>query len=181
MKYLLAILAAISMLSDMQGSENMNKAKYGYQKYGKKVVDSVEENGSIILEGTKVLGLAKVNGSFQAVDSEINSLLINGQVDLNNSLIANKSVINGSLNANNAKFQKNLSIAAQKIVLNMCTVDSLTIREVKGYTGSQIVDLRRGTTVTGPIVFEANNGEIWISPSSNISEAQVSGARIHRK
>ena len=178
---LLALLLTISESRQIYGAGNMNTANYGNQNYGKETIDSLQANGSVTLEGTKVLGLIQVNGSLNAEESAINSLQVNGQVGLRNCVIANTASINGSLNADNTQFQNDLSVASQKIVLRMCTVDSLTVRQVNGYTGVQIVDLRSGTSVKGPIVVESGNGEIWISSNSEISENQVSGAQVYRK
>lgn len=177
--FLLTMLTAISV--NIHGAENMNKHNYGYQKYEKQTVDSINENGFVSLEKTKVLGPVQINGSLQAEESEINSLLVNGQVNLNNCLITNTSVINGSLNATGTDFQKNLSIASQKIILRTCTIESLTVREVAGYTEKQVVDLSSGTHVTGSIVFESNHGEVWISSDSTISQDQVFGAQVYKK
>lgn len=180
--FLLFMLSFISVAYSIQGLENMNKTyNYGYQKYGKESLDSIQVNGTVILEGTKVSGLVHVNGCLEAEETEINTLQVNGQTELHNSVIRNTSVINGSITADNTKFQNALSVASQRIVLRMCTVESLTIREVIGFTGKQVVDLRSGTKVLGPIIVESGNGEIWISSNSEISEEQVSGAQIYRK
>jgi len=177
----LVLLSAISMSFNICGAENMNNSYSGYQKYGKETVSSIQGNGSVVLEETKVLGLLQVNGSLKADESLINSLQVNGQADLNNCVIANTTIINGSLNANNTKFQQELSVASQKIVLRMCSLDSLTIREVSGYTGTQVIDLRSGTNVTGAITVESGKGEIWISSNSEIQSSQVSGAQVYKK
>lgn len=181
--FFFAMLSTIASLHSIYGVENMNKSDYnqGYQRYGKETLNSIQGNGMVILEGTNVTGLVQVNGSLKAEESTINSLQVNGQTDLHNCVITNTTIINGSLNADNTKFQNSLSVASQKIVLRMCTVDSLTIREVVGYTDKQIVDLRSGTSVTGPIIVESGNGEIWVSFNSEISETQVSGAQIYRR
>jgi len=143
---ILAVISTILTLDFMsvQGAQKMSMFgyDYGYQKYGKETIDSIQANGSVMLEGTKILGLADVNGSLNAEESAINSLRVNGLAELSNCVIENKAVINGSLKAVNTDFQSNLSIASQKIVLKMCTVNSLTVREVNGYSNPQIIDLR---------------------------------------
>lgn len=177
------VLMTLLTVSSVYGAESMYKSNsnYGCQKYGKETLESIQGNGSVILNGTKVSGLVQVNGSLNAEESAINTLQVNGQVGLNNCVITNTAVINGGLNADNTKFQKQLNVASQKIVLRMCTVESLTVKEVSGYTDVQIVDLRSGTTITGPILVESGNGEIWISSNSEISEEKVSGAVVYRK
>lgn len=179
---LLVASTALSMMCKGYGVEKMNKStdSYGYQKYGKETVDSIKGNGSVLLEGTKVLGLVLVNGSLNAEESAIGSLEVNGKVDLKNCLVNNTATINGSLSGDNTKFQKELSVASQKITLRTCSVDSLIVREVSGYDGIQVIDLRSGTKITGHVVVESGNGEIWLSSNSKISD-QVSGAKVVRK
>lgn len=178
----LIVLSTISIMCKGYSVEKMNKSNYsyGYQRYGKETIDSIQGNGSVILDGTKVLGLVLVNGSLNAEESAIGGLQVNGQVDLKNCLISNTTTINGSLNADNTKFQKELSVASQRITLRTCSIDSLIVREVSGYDDVQVIDLRSGTKITGPIVVESGNGEIWLSSNSEISD-QVSGAKVIRK
>lgn len=180
--YLLAVISALTIFSKSYGVDKMNESSYsyGYQKYGKETVDVIQANGGVVLEGTKVLGLVSVNGSLNAEESAIGSIQVNGQVDLKNCLINNETTINGSLNADNTKFQKELSVASQRITLRTCSVESLIVREVQGYDGVQVIDLRSGTKVTGPIVVESGNGEIWLSSNSEISD-QIGGAKVFRK
>lgn len=178
----LIALTTLSVMCKGYGVEKFNKStyNYGYQRYGKETIDSIQANGSVTLEGTKVLGILAVNGSLNAEESAVGSLQVNGQVDLKSCLINNTAIINGSLNAENTKFQKELSVASQKITLRTCSVDSLIVREVSGYDGVQIIDLRSGTKISGPIVVESGNGEIWLSSNSEISD-QVNGAKVLRK
>lgn len=186
MKNTISFLSLLSFLivSHIYGQENLKKGSnmnYGNQKYENETIDSILVNGIATLEGTKVLGLVQVNGNLTAEKSFINSLQVNGGVKLNNCLIINRASINGSLTADNTRFEKELSIASQKITLKMCTLESLTVREMIGFTGIQIVDLRGGTQVTGPIIFESGQGEVWISTSSKISTDQVTGAQVYKK
>lgn len=180
--YFLALILAMTTFFKGYSMDSKNKSSnsYGYQKYGKETVESIQANGSVILEGTKIIGSVYVNGSLNAEESAIGSLQVNGQVELKNCLINNTTTINGSLNAINTMFQKELSIASQKITLVTCSVDTLIVREINGYDGAQVIDLRSGTKVTGPIVVESGNGEIWLSSNSEISD-QVSGAKVFRK
>lgn len=178
--YLLAVVLALVMVSKICGKDKMNKFNDGYQKYGKETVETIQANGSVVLEGTKVLGVASVNGSLNAEESAFGSIQVNGQVELKNCLINNTATINGSLNADNTKFQKELSVASQRIILRTCSIDSLIVREVHGYEDVQLIDLRSGTKVIGPIIVESGNGEIWLSSNSEIL-GQVSGAKVYRK
>lgn len=176
----LIVLSTLSIVCKGYSMGKMDKSNYGYQKYGKETVDSIQGNGKVVLEGTKVLGLVSVNGSLNAEESMIGSLQVNGQVDLKNCVINGTTTINGSLNADTTKFQKELSVASQRITLKTCSIDSLIVREVGGYDGVQVVDLHGETKIVGPIVIESENGEIWLSSDSEVSD-QVSGAKTLRK
>jgi hypothetical protein len=180
--YVLAVISAFSMFSNGYTGENMNRYSYGYQKFGKETVDNIQANGSVIIEGTTVLNLVFVNGSLNADESIIDSLQVNGQVDIKDSVVNNTSRINGSLNADNTEFHKELSVASQKLILKNCSVDSLIVREVNGYDGIQIVELRGATKIIGPIIVESGNGEIWISSKSEILDQEhIRGAKVIRK
>ncbi len=184
MNYLcfLTLLGLLSINFHGVGTEEMKQMNYnyGHQNFGKETINSIQANGSVILDGTKVLGLVKVNGSLEADEAAIDSLQVNGQAGLKNCLISNSSIINGSLTADNTNFQNELSVASQKITLRTCSVDALTVREVVGFEGVQVIDLRSGTKITGPIVVESGNGEVWLSSNSEVS-GQISGAKVYKK
>lgn len=104
-----------------------------------------------------------------------------GGVQLTNCSIAYSTHINGSLNAQNTQFQGEISIASQKVVLKKCIVNSLLVREVAGFKGTQIVDLRDGTNVLGTIIFSGGKGEVWLTNESTINPNAVSGAEVIQK
>lgn len=173
--YLFVAIAAMALCSNVYGFTS-----YGYQKYEKETIDTIQGNGNVDLEGTTVTGLVSVNGRLNAEDSSMDSLQVNGQVDLRNCVINNTTMINGSLHAENTKFQKEVSIASKRITFDACSLDSLIVREEKGYTGVQVIDLQNGTKITGPISVESGNGEIRVSSDSQISD-QVAGAKVVKK
>ncbi|MGK5595713.1 MAG: hypothetical protein ACSNEK_10215 [Parachlamydiaceae bacterium] len=179
-KSLLTVLITLSMCCESYGMENKQEAASSYQKYEKEITDSIQGNGSIILEDAKVVGPVIINGSLQAAGSVIGNLQVNGQVDLKDCLINHATKINGSIFANNTEFQQELSVSSKKITLTACSVNSLTVRKVSGYDGIQTIDLRSGTKVTGPIFVESGKVEIWLSSNSEISD-QVCGAKVFRK
>ncbi len=174
------IYTAVLLASALSKGYGMDTSSYGHQSYGKETVNSIQANGSVLLEGTKVLGAVNINGNLEADEASIGSLHVNGQVGLTNCLVSNQSVVNGSLSAENSNFQGEISISSQKILLRTCSVSSLKVREVMGYRGVQVVDLRSGTKVTGSIVVDSGNGEVWLSSNSEVN-GSVSGATIVRK
>ena len=141
--YFFLALASFTTFTQGYNTEKMNQGNYGYQTYGKETVNSIQVNGTVVLKGTKVLGLMQVNGSVDADEASMDSIEVNGQAGLKNCLINNQSVINGSLTAENTKFQKELSISSQKITLRTCSVDSLIMRKVNGFDGIQVIELKK--------------------------------------
>lgn len=184
MKKLCFLTALIVFITLCEGysEEKRNNANYNYgsQSYGKETVGRIQANGSVALEGTKVLGSVHVNGSLDADAAVIDSLQINGRANLKNCLIKNSSSINGALTAADTTFQKELSVASEKIILTTCSLETLTVRKVAGFEGIQIIDLRSGTKVTGPIVVASGDGEVWLSSNSEAS-GEISGAKVYRK
>lgn len=180
--YFLTALTVLTAVSAAYGeAKPMNtNYKYGSQSYGKETLSSIQANGSLILDGTKVLGLVQVNGSLDADEANIESLHINGRADIKNSLIKNGTKVDGALIANNTMFQHELSVASQKITLGTCSVDTLIVREVAGFAGIQVVDLRSGSKITGSVNFESGHGEIWLSSNSEVS-GEITGAKVVRK
>ncbi len=73
--FLLTMLTAISV--NIHGAENMNKSSYGYQKYEKETVDSINENGFVSLEKTKVLGPVQIKGAYKQKNRKSISCLFN--------------------------------------------------------------------------------------------------------
>ena len=151
------------------------------QNYGAETIKTVQCNGSVSLNGTTVTSHTEVNGNLKAEQSSLNSLQVNGQATLSHCIITNAAHINGGLTSDNTQFQSPLTVTSQKITLKECTLTSLHMKKVTGYTGPQIIDLRNGTHIEGPITVDSGNGEIWTSSDTQISENQVSGAVIQRK
>lgn len=178
----LTALAALTILGEGYGAEKTKNTNYkpGIQSYGKETLAAIQANGSVILEGTQVLGSVKVNGSLQADQAVIDSLQINGKADLKSCLIKNSADINGSLMANNTEFLHELSVASEKITLIKYSANALIVRPVEGFKGAQIIDLRSGTKVNGPIVVESGNGEIWLS-SNSVASGKITGTKIVKK
>lgn len=178
-KYMVLLLTAMILSMSICRAENVNNS--GYLKYINKTVNNIQENGYVVLEKTDVLGHVQVNGAFKADRGVMMSLEVNGQADLRDCVISGKAVMNGFLDAVDTKFQNDLIIISQKVVLNRCSFESLTVRAVQGSCGIQVVDLRDETTVIGKIIVESGTGEIWVSSNSEILTTQVLGARIYVK
>ena len=137
-------------------------------------------NGSTTLDGTSLSGEITVNGSFTASKAVLNSLEVNGQVTLKKCSVSGETVINGGLVATATKFGGEVSIASPKVSFDGCSVASLRVRGGLFLTGRQIVELRGGTHIDGPVVVESGNGEIWVFSGSKVL-GSVEGAQVIQK
>lgn len=137
-------------------------------------------NGSTTLDGTRLSGEVTVNGSFTASKAVLNSLEVNGQVTLKKCSVNGETVVNGGLVATATKFGSEVSVASPKITFDGCSVASLRVRGGVFLSGKQIVELRGGTHIDGPVVVESGNGEIWVFSGSKVS-GTVEGAQVIQK
>lgn len=153
---------------------------YGVRVYQKETIPSISINGSLVLEGTKVSGPTCVNGSLRADESALATMEVNGQASLKNCSLSGEAFINGSISADNTKFNGGLSVAAQKISLSGCSVLSVRIRKIESYDALQVLELRSGTRIEGPIVFDAGEGEVWLCSNSAVI-GEVIGGKVIKK
>jgi hypothetical protein len=151
----------------------------GLVSYGKETVDTLQGNGFVSLDGTTVRSKLEVNGSLKAVDARVGFLLCNGYASLQNSIIHGSSEIKGFMSAVNTQFEGLIVATTQKIYLTDCITESITIKEAGWTIGSQSISLQGHTTVKGSIIFESNQGVIYLSEHSKIL-GQVIGGRIEK-
>lgn len=173
LSFLLLAIAASSACSAynwMQWLPQNNSQGYfqegGMRRFGTETVDSISNNGLLWLDGTTVKGSVTNNGAINAQNAKIGSLNANGQVTLDSSTIQGRVQINGFLTAQNCVFEKEISIATDRLILRHSIVDSITVRGTDEWR-VQVIELMDGTKVKGPIVFEAGNGVVRISSGSS--------------
>ncbi len=150
------------------------------KRYEKEILESLDTSGRIMIDDTQILGDFSAKGSVCAQESTIKTVEVIGQLELKNCAIRGTTSIVGCLNADKTLFDDELIAESQKITFRSCSIHSIRIKKVEGYTGIQIVDLKNGTQVFGPIIVESGAGEIWLSSDSEIA-GQIEGAKICKK
>lgn len=178
--FLIAALILGVVNSQLFSGDNMliGKAKdvsHGSLVYGNEMVNRVQSNGFVTLNGTQVTEHLQVNGRLKAEEAEIEAMQVNGQATLDRCSIFQKSSVCGSLIATLSKFSDELSVSSEKVFFDSCTLNTLQIIKVNGYQGVQIVELRGKTKINGSIVFESGNGEIIADPECEITGNIVGG------
>lgn len=155
-------------------------ASHGNLIYGRETVGTVENNGFVSLNGTKVTEFLQVNGRLKAEDAQIEEMQVNGQATLDRCSVSQKSTICGSLVATLSQFSDTLFVSSEKVVFNSCMLNALRMIKVGGYQGTQVVELRGKTKVNGSIIFEAGNGEVIIDPGCEII-GDIIGGKVRKQ
>lgn len=153
---------------------------YGKKTFTREKVNLINENGSVKLEEAHVTSSVNVNGRLEATNSKIASANINGHSFFSNCTIENKSTVNGSIKSVGSKFFNLLSVSSERVCLESSFVDKLDIRQVNGFTGIQVVELRNGSQINSSVHFESGQGEIWLYDESKITGSVVGANVIHK-
>lgn len=151
----------------------------GVGNYGIETIESMQGEGLIKLSGTSVNEL-HVSGSLVSKDAKLGSLTILGEANLRDTIITGDTTVTGAVRTHGSHFQKPVTVCTQKATFTHTKVHSLVIRQEPSYKGKQIVELKQGTIVQGPIHFESGKGEIHIDASSRI-EGKVTGGKVIRR
>ena len=151
----------------------------GAVQYGETTLDALDGAGLVKLNGTTVASI-HLSGSLIAQNADIGSLDILGEANLKDTTIALPSTIMGSLQATRTTFKNPLTILSQKALFTASSLDAITIKKDGGYKGKQIVELKQGTQINGPIHFEAGNGEVIVFPGCQVF-GPVTGGKVIKK
>lgn len=151
----------------------------GINQYEAVAVEKIDGTGLIKLNGTTVDSIRLV-GSLLSQDAEIGSLDITGEANFKNCTIKNSGTILGSLQAVHSTFKDSITILSQKAVFTNSRLEGITVQKDTGYKGKQIIELRQGTLINGPVHFESGKGEIIVFPGSQVL-GPVTGGKIVKK
>ncbi len=180
-KTLLLLLIAFSFVATLFAEDPAPKQQAaGLTSYGAETIDTLNASGLIKLNGTTIRTLAQVRGSLLATSARLSSLEVYGEANLNNTTLSQPSTIIGYLRAQNSNFPSLLTLGAQKATFTACKLSSLTIRKDDSFKGKQIIELKQGTEVTGPITFESGKGEVHVYSTSHVYQP-ITGGKLIKK
>lgn len=152
----------------------------GLGTYGAETLDSLEGTGLVKLDGTSVANLLHVMGSLIAKDAHIGTLDVMGEANLRNTTVKNAATIMGSFQASRSIFEQNINIHTQKALFTACKTKGISVHKDGGFKGRQIIELKQGTVIDGPIHFDSGKGEVVIFPGCKVTGA-VTGGKIVKK
>jgi hypothetical protein len=117
-----------------------------------------------------------VNGVLTATKTHLNSLTVNGTVNLVESFINAETNINGALLANSTVFNNTITISTDNFTL----IDTLTKNIIvngaaNGVVAPQILNLKGKTQINGNITFTENDGVVNVGPEVKITGKVIGG------
>lgn len=140
------------------------------------VKEKLYVNGSAVGKKLKCKRL-KINGSFNGINIEATEGSVNGSLKGSNITIPEKVKISGKMLATNSNFG-DIEIKGNEIKLTNSKTKNILVKKT-GIT-PQKLELKKKSIVSGNVVFEAGNGQIYLSGGSKI-QGIVKGATIVKK
>ena len=143
-------------------------------------LDTILENGSVLISHTTVADSVSVNGSLLVKYSNLNTLQVSGEVKVENSTINLVTTVNGALNGQQTIFDGLVSVASEKTIFKNCELNRVTIRAISGKPVTQVLELSGNTTVKGDIIFEMRDGVVTTTKDVTILGNIVNGVVVSK-
>lgn len=152
----------------------------GGANFGNETHESIDGTGLIKLNGTTVSNDIRIVGSLIVQNGDIGTLDVIGEVNLTGTKVKHGGSIMGSFQAVRSQIEAPITFLCQKAVFTKSKLAGITVKQDSAYKGKQIIELRLGTLVDGPIHFESGKGEVLVYPGSQIIGA-VTGGKVIKK
>jgi hypothetical protein len=150
---------------------------YSLKSYGKEILPEIKFKGYITFYGTNVTGKADVDGAMTAHDASFGTLDGNGQISLSNTLVKSDAQITGQLDSEKTVFKGRLTLFTRRSLLSSTVADTIIVRQLPDYTGTQIIEVADGSTIN-KISFDSRRGEVWVT---NSTVNTVDGGKLIKK
>lgn len=143
--------------------------------------ENLKSSGVLKLNGSTVKNLLEVQGCLIAQAAKLGSLEAMGEVNLTDSVISQASTVTGYLRAQGTTFRGPLTLSLYKAVFTASKVQgAITIQKQEAFKGKQVIELKQGTIVEGPITFESGKGEVHLYSNSKLY-SPLKGGKLIRK
>jgi hypothetical protein len=148
---------------------------------GHETFESLKSSGVLKLNGSTVRNLLEIQGCLIAQTAKLGSIEALGEVNLTDTVVSSASTITGYLRAQGTTFKGPLTLSLYKAVFTASKIlGSVTIQRQEAFKGKQVIELKQGTVVEGPIVFESGKGEVHLYPGSKVYST-IEGGKLIRK
>ena len=145
---------------------------------GKETIPELSCSGVLKLNGTTINNL-NISGSLVTTAALLGALTVRGEANLRGSKVSAPCTIYGYLRAQDTTFEGPLILGAHKAVFTASHLASITVQIEEGFKAKQIIELKQGTTVSGPIHFESGKGEVH-SYNSKVT-GPITGGKLIKK
>jgi hypothetical protein len=152
----------------------------GANTFGEETIETLQTTGLVKLNRTTISQNLAVNGSLISQGAQIGTIDVVGEAHLTDTTIQRGGSIVGYLQTHHSTILQPLVLNGHKAIFTTSKLAGLTIKQMDGFKGKQIVELRQKTVVDGPITFESGKGEIHLYPGSQII-GPVKGGKVVRK
>jgi hypothetical protein len=147
---------------------------------GQETFENLKSSGVLKLNGTTIKQLLEIQGCLIAQAAKFGSIEAIGEVNLTNSVVSSASTISGYLRAQGTTFKGPLTLSLYKAVFTASKLGAVTIQRQEAFKGKQVIELKQGTVIEGPIIFESGKGEVHLYPGSKIYSS-IEGGKLIRK
>jgi hypothetical protein len=158
-------------------NQEPDRLQYG-GSVGLETIEELTCTGVLKLNKTTIHKL-DINGSLITTAASLSNILVRGEANLRESTISGACSIYGYLRAQDTTFTDPLTLGAHKAVFTASKLASITIEKEEGFKAKQIIELKQGTIVEGPIHFESGKGEVH-SYSSKVL-GPITGGKLIKK
>ncbi len=145
---------------------------------GKETIEELHCSGVLKLNGTTI-NLLSIAGSLVTTSAHLGAITVRGEANLRNSKVTAPCTIYGYLRAQDSTFEDHLTLGAHKAVFTASHLASITVQKEEGFKAKQIIELKQGSTVSGPIHFESGKGEVH-SYNSKVT-GPITGGKLIKK
>ena len=175
-------LIGLSFLASLFAAEPNISGNYTESRavYGTETLESIQGSGLVRLNGTFITNAVQVQGSLITQNAHIGTLDIMGEANLTSTIVKNGGTVIGSLQAIRSTFEQAITILTPKAIFTASRLEGITVQQDSGIKGKQVIELKQGSTVNGPIHFESGKGEVLLYPGSKVL-GPVTGGKIVKK
>jgi hypothetical protein len=147
---------------------------FGVCNFGKEVVEAVICYSPAVLKQTTIKGDIKVTGSLKADSITARGMIIEGNVDIQNSQINGQVNVTGDFYANNVEFKKGVAVTGTDIVLNNSNVNSLMT--ITSTIKTPYLQVQCGSVISGSVLFSDKAGVVQITGDALVQGKVVNGS-----
>ena len=171
----------MSLCASLLANETRESALSAGGSAGYEVFENLRSSGVLKLNGTTVKNLLVVQGCLIAQEGKFGAIEAMGEVNLTNSLVSSASTIGGYLRAQGTTFKSPLTLSVYKAVFTSSKIlGNITVQRQEAFKGKQVIELKQGSVVEGPIVFESGKGEVHLYPGAKVYSS-IEGGKLIRK